>query len=72
MASPTVNAPETLESPHKGQRGVRRLFNAFFYSLSGLRIAFNPKAHSGRKSRSRWSLFPLRVSYRSAPRSAFC
>lgn len=40
IESPAVNAPDTLESPHKGQRGVRRLFNAFFYSLSGLRIAF--------------------------------
>ena len=28
------------ESPHKGQRGIRRLFNAFFYSLSGLVLAF--------------------------------
>jgi diacylglycerol kinase (ATP) len=39
--APAVDKPETLESPHKGQRGMRRLFNAFFYSLSGLRIAFN-------------------------------
>src|SRR4030095_14414659 len=31
---------EPPESPHKGQRGLRRLFNAFFYSLSGLRLAF--------------------------------
>lgn len=31
---------EVAESPHKGQRGLRRLFNAFFYSLSGLRLAF--------------------------------
>jgi len=31
---------EPSESPHKGQRGLRRLFNAFFYSLSGLRLAF--------------------------------
>jgi len=31
---------ELDESPHKGQRGLRRLFNAFFYSLSGLRLAF--------------------------------
>ena len=29
------------ESPHKGQRGLRRLFNAFFHSLSGLRLAFD-------------------------------
>jgi diacylglycerol kinase (ATP) len=33
-------APESLESPHKGQRGIRRLVNAFFYSLSGLALAF--------------------------------
>jgi diacylglycerol kinase (ATP) len=31
---------ELRESPHKGQRGLRRLFNAFLYSLSGLRLAF--------------------------------
>ncbi len=28
------------ESPHKGQRGLRRLVNAFFFSLSGLALAF--------------------------------
>ena len=31
---------ELAESPHKGQRGLRRLFNAFLFSLSGLRLAF--------------------------------
>ena len=31
---------ELFESPHKGQRGLRRLCNAFLYSLSGLRLAF--------------------------------
>ena len=31
---------EFAESPHKGQRGLRRLFNAFLYSLPGLRLAF--------------------------------
>jgi diacylglycerol kinase (ATP) len=31
---------ELTESPHKGQRGLRRLFNAFLYSLSGLKLAF--------------------------------
>ncbi len=35
------SAPGDAESPHKGQRGLRRLFNAFFYSLSGLRLAFD-------------------------------
>ena len=32
--------PESLKSPHKGQRGIRRIVNAFFYSLSGLALAF--------------------------------
>src|SRR5450432_223586 len=41
MDSPAVDPSDTGESPHKGQRGLRRLFNALFYSLSGLRIAFN-------------------------------
>ena len=31
---------ESSESPHKGQRGLRRLVNAFFHSLSGLNVAF--------------------------------
>jgi diacylglycerol kinase (ATP) len=31
---------DASESPHKGQRGLRRLWNAFLYSLSGLRLAF--------------------------------
>jgi diacylglycerol kinase (ATP) len=31
---------EITESPHKGQRGLRRLFNAFLFSLSGLQLAF--------------------------------
>ena len=35
-----MRAPESIESPHKGQSGIRRLINAFFYSLSGLRLAF--------------------------------
>ena len=29
-----------MESPHKGQRGLRRLLNAFFFSLSGLTLAY--------------------------------
>jgi diacylglycerol kinase (ATP) len=31
--------PDALESPHKGQRGIRRLINALVYSLSGLALA---------------------------------
>ena len=36
-----MGAADEPESPHKGERGLRRLFNAFFYSLSGLRLAFD-------------------------------
>ena len=39
--SRVVDPSDTTESPHKGQRGLRRLFNALLYSLSGLKIAFN-------------------------------
>ena len=35
-----MRPPQSLESPHKGQRGVRRLINALFYSLSGLALAY--------------------------------
>ena len=35
-----MRTTELPESPHKGQRGLRRLVNALFYSLSGLRLAF--------------------------------
>jgi diacylglycerol kinase (ATP) len=35
-----MQVPDSLESPHKGQSGIRRLINAFFYSLSGLTMAF--------------------------------
>ena len=39
-----MNTPDgqekSAESPHKGKTGVRRVFNAFFYSMDGLRAAF--------------------------------
>lgn len=31
---------EHKESPHKGKTGMRRVFNTFFYSLDGLKAAF--------------------------------
>ena len=31
---------ESAESPHKGKTGLRRVLNAFFYSLDGLAAAF--------------------------------
>jgi diacylglycerol kinase (ATP) len=35
-----MQVPESRESPHKGQRGIRRLINALFYSFSGLALAY--------------------------------
>ncbi len=29
-----------MESPFKGKKGLRRIFNAFFYSLDGFRAAY--------------------------------
>ena len=31
---------EIVESAHKGKRGLRRIVNAFYYSMSGLRLAY--------------------------------
>lgn len=57
--SAPIAAPETIESPHKGQRGVRRLFNAFFYSLSGLRIAFDHESAFRQEIALAFVLIPL-------------
>ena len=35
-----MNPPATVESTHKGQRGLRRIVNAFFYSMSGFKLAY--------------------------------
>lgn len=32
--------PVPQESPHKGKTGLRRIWNAFFYSIDGLRAAY--------------------------------
>ncbi|MEQ1883281.1 MAG: diacylglycerol kinase, partial [Burkholderiales bacterium] len=29
-----------IESPHKGKTGLRRIWNAMFYSIEGLRAAY--------------------------------
>ena len=31
---------DTVESEHKGKRGLRRIVNAFYYSMSGLKLAY--------------------------------
>ena len=38
----TTGSPlsDALESPHKGKTGLTRIWNAFLYSLDGLRAAF--------------------------------
>jgi diacylglycerol kinase (ATP) len=36
----TAQIAESGESPHKGKTGLRRVWNAFLYSLDGLRAAF--------------------------------
>ena len=36
----TNHDSQVEESPHKGKTGLRRIWNAFFYSLAGLAAAF--------------------------------
>jgi diacylglycerol kinase (ATP) len=31
---------DSVESAHKGKRGLRRIANAFYYSMSGLKLAY--------------------------------
>jgi diacylglycerol kinase (ATP) len=40
-----MNVPDSgQKSPHKGSTGVRRVINAFLYSLAGLRAAYRHEA----------------------------
>jgi diacylglycerol kinase (ATP) len=40
MSEPTTQQSPHPESPFKGKTGLRRLWNAFFYTLDGLRAAY--------------------------------
>jgi diacylglycerol kinase (ATP) len=40
MAGRKLNAPQHMESPHKGKTGLRRLWNALHYSMAGFRAAY--------------------------------
>ncbi len=35
-----MDTMHTEESPHKGKTGLKRVYNAFFYSMAGLAAAF--------------------------------
>ncbi len=35
-----MDTTQSAESPHKGKTGLTRVWNAFFYSIAGLRAAF--------------------------------
>ncbi len=35
-----MNPADSIESVHKGKRGLRRIVNACFYSMSGLKLAY--------------------------------
>ncbi|MGE0557640.1 MAG: diacylglycerol kinase [Burkholderiales bacterium] len=35
-----MDGTQPTESPHKGKTGIRRVWNAFFYSIAGLRAAY--------------------------------
>ena len=35
-----MSSPDTVESVHKSKSGLKRIVNAFFYSVSGFRLAF--------------------------------
>ncbi len=51
--------PDASESPHKGRRGIRRLINAFFYSLSGLALAYRHESAFRQEVALAAALIPL-------------
>ena len=51
--------PAPPESPHKGTRGLRRLINALFYSLSGLEIAYRHESAFRQELALAATLIPL-------------
>lgn len=59
--------PDMIESPHKGQRGLRRLVNALFYSLSGLRLAFHHESAFRQEIVLAAVLIPLALVIPAAP-----
>ena len=56
-----------LESPHKGQRGLRRLWNALFYSISGLRLAFDHESAFRQEIVMAAILIPVACVVQAAP-----
>jgi diacylglycerol kinase (ATP) len=40
MTEPKASQAAPEESPHKGKTGLRRVWNAFFYSFEGLKAAY--------------------------------
>ena len=40
IAAASITGCQNLESPYKGKVGLRRIWNAFHYSLDGLRAAY--------------------------------
>lgn len=62
-----MRAPDTLESPHKGRRGVRRLVNALFYSLSGFALAYRHESAFRQEVALAVVLIPLACTLAVAP-----
>jgi len=57
-----VNAPvesSLKESPHKGKTGLKRVWNAFFYSLEGFRAAWKHEDAFRQESLLAMLLIPL-------------
>jgi diacylglycerol kinase (ATP) len=54
-----MSAPPTQESPHKGKAGLKRVWNALFYSLAGLRSAWRHEDAFRQESMLAMLLLPL-------------
>jgi diacylglycerol kinase (ATP) len=65
-----VNAPQEIplkESPHKGKTGLKRVWNAFFYSLEGFGAAWKHEDAFRQESLLAVVLIPLAFLLAAAP-----
>jgi len=66
LASQTLEAP-LKESPHKGKTGLKRVWNAFFYSLEGFGAAWKHEDAFRQESLLAVVLIPLAFFLADAP-----
>jgi diacylglycerol kinase (ATP) len=67
MSEPTASEAVPEESPHKGKTGLRRVWNAFIYSIDGLRAAYRHEHAFRQEAALALVLIPLALLLPASP-----